>query len=140
MRGRRLHLQTAQSTEMPDVSHDRGSGLCPLGGMHILAALQGCRQAMTVPDGPIRGRLLQNAWNVGFVAVLSVVVAVTLNWQNDIAGYWINLVAVSAIDLGFVLFVLLPGHIGLRHGLPGPVLWILGVVFSTLGLFLESAG
>jgi len=67
-------------------------------------------------------------------------IAVTLNWQNDIAGYWINPVAVSAIDLGFVLFVLLPGHIRLRHGLPGPVLWILGVVFSTLGLFLESAG
>jgi hypothetical protein len=37
-------------------------------------------------------------------------------------------------DMGFVVFVLAPGYRPLRPGLLGPALWILAVIFSTLGL------
>jgi hypothetical protein len=108
------------------------------GALHVLAGLQAYRQAMTVEAGEVRGRLLQNAWNLGIVAVVAVVVAGTMNWHNSHTGYWINLVAVSATDIGFVLFVLLPKHIAFWPGILGPVLWVLGVGFSTWGLVAEK--
>jgi hypothetical protein len=35
-----------------------------------------------------------------------------LNWRNSTWGYWINAGVISVADLGFVSFVLIPGHIG----------------------------
>ena len=62
-----------------------------------------------------------------------------MNWHNSATGYWINLAAVSAADIGFILFVLLPGHIALWPGVLGPVVWILAVVFSTIGFTMARA-
>jgi hypothetical protein len=42
-------------------------------------------------------------------------------------------VVVSAADIGFILFVLLPGHAPMNPAALGPIIWILAVVFSTLG-------
>jgi hypothetical protein len=44
------------------------------------------------------------------------------------------LIAVSAADIPFIFFVALPGHVPLMQALPGPVLWLVAVVFSTLAL------
>jgi hypothetical protein len=46
---------------------------------------------------------------------------VTLNWRNDARGWWINLAVVSIVDLGFVFFVLVPGHGPLWPGLVLPI-------------------
>ena len=62
------------------------------------------------------------------------VVAIGFNWRNSRVGYWLNLVLVSATDLGFVIFVLAPGYLTLFPGVVGPMLWVLAVVLSTLGL------
>jgi len=104
------------------------------GVLHFAAAAEAYRLATTVDPGVIQGRLLQNAWHLAIFAAFGLVVAVTMNWRNSRTGYWINLVAVSAADIGFVVFIFVPGYIPLFPGVLGPVSWILGVIFSTLGL------
>jgi hypothetical protein len=82
----------------------------------------------------VRGRLLQSAWNLAYFALFVAVVAVVFNWRNSPLGYWLNLAAAGATDLGFILFILVPGYLPLRRGILGPVLWLLATVFSTLGV------
>jgi hypothetical protein len=104
------------------------------GALHLAAAAEGYRLAMSVDAGVIQGRLLQNAWNLAIFALVALVVAIAMNWRNSRTGYWINLINVSAADIGFVVLIILPGYIDLFPGILGPVFWILGVIFSTLGL------
>ncbi len=104
------------------------------GLLHMLAASEAARLAMSVDAGAIQGRLLQNAWSLAIFALVATVVAMTMNWNNSRAGYWINLVTVSAADLGFIIFILAPGHLPLWPGALGPVLWIAGALFTTIGL------
>lgn len=104
------------------------------GLLHLVAAYQvyklGSRQAV----GMVRGRLFQSAWNLAYFAIFVVVVAVVYNWNNSSLGYWLNLVAASITDIGFMVFVLAPGYIPPKPGLLGPALWLLATLFSTLGL------
>jgi hypothetical protein len=76
----------------------------------------------------------QHAWNLVVFGCFALVVAVTLNWRNSRLGYWLNLGVVSAVDVGFIYAFVLPGYIRLADGLPGPALWVLAVIFSTIGL------
>jgi hypothetical protein len=66
--------------------------------------------------------------------LFGIAVAVMLNWKNSRLGYWLNLVVVSAADIGFIVYVLMPGYVPLIPGGLGPLLWILAVIFSTLGI------
>ena len=56
------------------------------------------------------------------------------NWRNSALGYWLNLIVVSAADLGFVIFVLMPGDVAPFPGILGPVFWLAGLLFTTLGV------
>jgi hypothetical protein len=103
------------------------------GLLHIGAAVQGFRLAGSVQDAVIKSRLQQNAWHLGIFAFAAIFVAATMNWQNSATGYWINLVMVSAVDVGFVILVASPGHIERRAAIAGPALWILAAIFSTWG-------
>jgi hypothetical protein len=80
-----------------------------------------------------QGRLLQDAWNLAAFSFFGFCVAVRLNWRNDVWGYWINLGIISVADLGFIFFVLIPGHIPLWPGIAGPALWLAGLVSTTIG-------
>jgi hypothetical protein len=108
------------------------------GILHLLAASEAARLAFTVEGGAIQGRLLQNAWGLAVFALVATVIAITMNWRNSRAGYWINLVTVSAADLGFIIFILAPGHLPLWPGALGPVLWITGALFTTVGLMRHA--
>jgi len=89
--------------------------------------------------GLVQGRVYQNAWNLVFFAVFAIVVAVTFNWKNSRLGYWLNVVVVSATDIGFIVHVLAPGYVPLIPGIAGPVFWVLAVIFSTIGIYSKSA-
>ena len=78
-----------------------------------------------------QGRVLQNAWNLACFSVAALGVATVLNWRNDRWGYWINAAVVGVADVGFIAFVLVPGHMGLWPGLLGPIFWVLGLLLST---------
>lgn len=100
-----------------------------------MAVLANAAESITRLDPAVGGVLAQNGWNLFWSGVFAILVAVRLNWKNDRLGYWLNLILVSLVDLGFVLFVVAPGYITLTAGLPGPALWGLAVIFSTIGMF-----
>ena len=104
------------------------------GLLHIKAAMDGFSLAASVDPGLIRGKLNQGAWDLLFFALASIVIAIIFNWKNDTKGYWINLTLVSIADIGFIIFVLIPGYISIFPGILGPVFWVSAAVFSSIGI------
>ncbi len=81
----------------------------------------------------VQARLLQDAWNLASFSVAGFAVALILNWRNERWGFWINLAVISVADVGFIIFVLLPGYLPLWPGLLGPIFWLLGLALTTVG-------
>jgi hypothetical protein len=111
------------------------------GGTAALAQSSSAIPAEELPQnltGAASALVGQNAWNLMVFGCFALVVAVTLNWNNSRLGYWLNLAVVSAVDVGFIYAFVLPGYIRLSDGLPGPALWVLAVIFSTIGFMANS--
>ncbi|HEU0153170.1 MAG TPA: hypothetical protein VFQ84_07490 [Arenimonas sp.] len=104
------------------------------GALHLVAGWRVFTLAATVPADMVQGRLEQAGWNLGCMAAAAMAVAVTMNWRSSLSGYWINAVLISVTDLGFLLFVLLPGYMPWQEGLMGPAFWIVGLILTTAGL------
>ncbi len=104
------------------------------GILHIVAARKVYILGQSLDPGMVQGRIFQDAWSLLFFAIFGIVVGIFLNWKNSRLGYWLNLIVVSAGDIGFVVFVLVPGYIPFMPGAIGPILWNLAVIFSTVGL------
>jgi hypothetical protein len=66
--------------------------------------------------------------------IFALLVGVLMNWRNSRLGYWLNFGIVGVADLGLFIFLISPGYMALADGSPGPVLWILALIFSTIGL------
>jgi hypothetical protein len=88
----------------------------------------------------VQGRVFQNAFNLMFFSISAIAVAVTLNWRNSVWGYWINFATVGIADIGFILFVIVPGHMAAWPGILGPVFWVLATIFSTMALLAQNKG
>ena len=108
------------------------------GLLHIQAARLVYVLGQSIEPGIIQGRVYQDAWNLLFFALFGIVVAVTLNWKNSRLGYWLNLVVVSAGDIGFIITIMVPGYIPLMPGGLGPLLWVVALAFSTLGILASN--
>ncbi len=108
------------------------------GLLHIQAARFVYVLGQSLEPGIIQGRIYQDAWNLLFFALFGIVVAVTLNWTNSRLGYWLNLVVVSAADIGFIITIMVPGYIPLVPGGLGPLLWVVAIAFSTLGILASN--
>lgn len=104
------------------------------GLLHIVAAYKVFSLGQTIEQGMVQGRLFQDAWNLLFFAIFGIVVAVIYNWNNNKMGYWLNLIVLSAGDIGFIITILLPGYLPLFPGAIGPTLWLLALAFSTLAI------
>jgi len=120
---------------MKDMAPKIGGTLYVLWGLlHILAGYRVYASASAIADPGVAARIAQGGWNLGLIAIFAILVGLKLNWNNDRLGYWLNLGVVSAADIGFIILVLVPGYIPLKVGLPGPILWLLAALFSTIGL------
>jgi hypothetical protein len=108
------------------------------GILHIVAAQKVYVLGQTLESGMVQGRIFQDAWNLLFFAIFGIVVGILLNWKNSRLGYWLNLVVVSAGDIGYILFILILGYVPFMPGALGPILWILAVIFSTIGIMRDS--
>ncbi len=104
------------------------------GLLHLQAARLVYMLGQSLEPGIVQGRIYQDAWNLLFFASFGIIVAVFLNWKNSRLGFWLNLIVVSAADIGFIVAVLLPGYIPLVPGGLGPLLWVVALVFSILGV------
>ncbi len=108
------------------------------GLLHLKATFSVYQLGTSLEAGMIQARIFQDAWNLLFFALVGITVAVIFNWHNSRLGYWINLITVSVTDIGFIAFVLVPGYLPVFPGILGPVFWVLGAVFSTIGLFASA--
>jgi hypothetical protein len=105
------------------------------GCLHLQAAYAVYRVGAALEPGMAQGRVFQDSWNLLFFGVTAIVIALTLNIRNSAWGYWINLGVLALADTGLIFFVLVPGYMPLWPGLAGPVLWVLGWIFTTLAYF-----
>ena len=104
------------------------------GTLHLFASFQVYKLGLVQKSGMVQGRIYQSAWNLACIAVIVIAIAVAFNWSNSVLGYWLNLSITSITDIGFILFILVPGYLPLGPGILGPALWILAAIFSTLGV------
>ena len=104
------------------------------GLLHLKAAQMMVVLGHSLEAGMLQGRIFQHAWNLLFFAVFAIVIAVTMNWKNSRGGFWLNLYVISAADIGFIAFVLVPGYAPMMPGALGPILWLLALALTTLGI------
>ena len=109
------------------------------GLLHIFAALQVFKLGAKLEKGMVKGRIYQNALNLFLFAVIVIGIAIVYNWVNSPLGYWLNLVLASITDIGFIIYILIPGYLPLRPGILGPALWILATLFSTAGIIFTTS-
>jgi hypothetical protein len=77
--------------------------------------------------------------DLGLFAVQAMAVAILLNWRNDWIGYWINIIVVGAVDLGYVVLVIVPGHVPVSLiAFAGPIIYLIGAMFSTAGMLRRN--
>ena len=105
------------------------------GFLHLQAAYAVYHVGAALEPGMAQGRVFQDSWNLLFFGVTAIAVALTLNIRNSTWGYWINLGVLALADTGLIFFVPMPGYMPLWPGLAGPVLWVLGWIFTTLAYF-----
>jgi len=110
------------------------------GLLHIVAAYDEFQLGASLESGLVQGKINQGAWDLLVFALASIIISILFNWKNSRLGYWLNLIIVSAADIGFIIFVLLPGHVAIFPGILGPVFWILAAIFSTIGVRTTSSG
>lgn len=98
---------------------------------HLLAALAVYRLGGGLAHSMVRGRVLQDAFNLAAFSVVGFGVALRLNWRNDGWGYWINLGVIGVADVGFIVFILVPGYMPIWPGLVGPLFWGAGLALTS---------
>jgi hypothetical protein len=106
------------------------------GLLHLYAAFQVYTLGTRQSAGMVQGRIYQSAWNLAACAIGVLAVAVIFSWFNTSIGYWLNLALTSITDLGFILFVVGRRYLPPWPGLLGPALWLLALLFSTLGQWM----
>lgn len=104
------------------------------GVLHLPIGYSVYRGGLELESGIIQGRVLQMGFYLG-VAGLAAIAITRWNWVNSRNAYWANFCLTTIVDLGFISFLLVPGYVSLSRGLPAPITWILGVVFTTIGYF-----
>ena len=111
-------------------------GLWGFWHFHVVARMfDGATQMET---GILQARIYQGAFHILWFAVGALVIAMLFNWRNSRLGYWANLVMIGWTEVGLLLFFILPGYFPwLPTGFVGPLLWILAILFSTLGYCLN---
>lgn len=108
--------------------------------LHFVAAHAVYALGQSLNPSMLQGRIFQAAWNLMFFSIAAIGVAVVLNWRNSVWGYWINFAVVGVADVGFILFVMVPGYMPVWPGVLGPVFWVLAVIFSTIALMTRIKG
>ncbi len=79
---------------------------------------------------------MQAAYHLAFFGIIAVAIGIRWNWRNSAMGYWINIVMLAVVDLGFVFIVFLP-HLPFWPAVLGPLFWVLAAIFSTVGYIKE---
>lgn len=105
------------------------------GILHLYSAYGVYVIGQTLESGLVQGRVMQDAWNLVFFALFGAIVGIKYVWHNNKMGYWLNLVVVSAGDIGFIVTMILPGFVPVVPGGLGPLLWLIALGLSSIAIF-----
>ena len=108
--------------------------------LHMLAAYSVYVLGRSLDSSMVKGRVFQDAWNLLFFSIIAFSVAATLNWRNNVWGYWINVATLGIADIGMILCVLIPGYAPVWPSILGPVFWVLAMIFSTIAILTRNRG
>ncbi len=108
------------------------------GLLHVYAANGLYQMGAAMEPSILEARIVQGAWHLLFFGALAIVVGIRWNWRNSAIGYWINIVTLSVVDLGFIFIVFLPHLLFYSPAVLGPLFWVLAAIFSTLGYLREA--
>jgi len=117
------------------ISHRVGA-ICYViwGVMQVALGLSHLQQVIEYGlDQAYLGFMAQAHWTLFWEGLFAICVAGFLNWRNSRAGYWFNLVIVSASEIGFIALRAIPGTFPFPISAIGPGLWVLAVIFTTYG-------
>lgn len=121
-----------QDRKTGQISYKLGAVFYVVWGLLHVAAANKIYQLGALQDaGIVQGRLYQAAWNMLYLALFAIVIAALYNWKNSRMGYWLNAFTISAVDIGFILLMLIPGY---SDDYLGPICWILGLLCTTVGV------
>ncbi len=113
--------------------------------LNTLASEGGTAALGTLGNGVPAEQLTQNVqsvamsalgllfWDLVWFGVLVTILAVTLNWKNSVAAFWITLGIVLATDTAYMYAIVLPGYIAFPRGFMAPPIAVLAIVFSMIG-------
>lgn len=76
----------------------------------------------------------QHAANLAIFGIIAIAIALKLNWHSSSLGFWLNLLMLGLADIAFIIAFFIPGYIQGVAGVMGPVLFLLGAVFTGLGV------
>ena len=79
------------------------------------------------------------AYLIGLFGIGVTYVAIRFSWSNSETGLAVNTALTVAVDVGLILFLMLPGYVSLADAMPGFVLLILGVIMGGIACRMESA-
>jgi hypothetical protein len=102
------------------------------GLLHVPIGYSVYVSGLSLEPGIMQGRIFQVGFFLGAAGVASLTIA-RWNWLNDPNAYWSNLWLTTIVDIGFLFFIQFPGYVPLIRGLPGPITWVIAVIFSTIG-------
>ena len=114
--------------------HRLGAAAYVCWGLFVLhAALDTAELAAGLPSpmGIIIGTLAQQAWTLAAVGTAVMWAAIALLWRKDRYGYWVTLALSGFVEIGYLVFVLLPGYQAPGAGPWRPVVWVLAVALSS---------
>jgi len=108
------------------------------GILHLYSAYGVFTLGQSLEPGLVQGRVFQDAWNLVFFALFGAIIGIRYVWYNSRLGYWLNLVVVSAGDIGFIVTLLVPGIVPIVPGGLGPLLWLIAAGLSTVAILQGS--
>jgi hypothetical protein len=109
------------------------------GALHIQAGIAVAKLGIGLHrSGMIQGRIYQDSWTLFFAAGIVMLVALISNWRGWTTSYWLNLGVASITDVGFIIFIVVPGYSPLWPGLQGPVAWCAAVLLWTWSYLLRN--
>ena len=107
------------------------------GLLHLYAAYGLYQMGAAMEPSMVEARIVQGAWHLLFFGVIAIVVGIRWNWHNSVMGYWLNIITLSVVDIGFIFIVLIPQQLPLYPAGLGPLFWVLAATFSTAGYLRE---
>ena len=84
------------------------------------------------------GWLAQSHFAVVWAGAVAVVFGAFFTWRNSVIAYWLLAIVISAHEIGFYLFRMLPELVTPPFSLISPSIWLAGLILSTIAMLTRS--